>query len=249
MVLGEHCVFFRVRVIHYIQKKIYKDPRASSLMALFISSENQRILWDMIHRNKNIGVMHDRQKEEWFKSIIGQSYQSILAKYGQNISREQVMSLNREVLQTMMGQLQQFAVQQQAPPQMSQQPGMRPDPKLNTYASELDSRQQQYTAMAQKPAPPEVNFREQEDTAITNMEELIEKQRREREEEILKFAPPPPSKDAFKQTMASGNPGMDFSGGIAAASITSSVDSGRITALEARVAELEKIVASIQESL
>ena len=46
--------------------------------------------------------------------------------------------------------------------------------------------------MLDKPTPDSVNFREKvDDQAISNMEELIEQHRRQREKELAEFAPPP----------------------------------------------------------
>jgi len=69
------------------------------------------------------------------------------------------------------------------------QPGLNSG---NTMESQFQVRQQEYTQMLDKPTPDSVNFREKvDDQAISNMEELIEQHRRQREKELAEFAPPP----------------------------------------------------------
>jgi len=62
--------------------------------------------------------------------------------------------------------------------------------KQEVYNSAFEQRQQQYEQLFAKPPAPEVNFSEKlDDAPISNMDELIEKHKREREEELNKYAP------------------------------------------------------------
>ena len=57
--------------------------------------------------------------------------------------------------------------------------------KKNEFQEQFSNRQKEYETMFQKPLPKEINFSEQmEDGVITNMEELIQKEKRQREMEI-----------------------------------------------------------------
>jgi hypothetical protein len=57
--------------------------------------------------------------------------------------------------------------------------------KKDEFQEQFSNRQKDYETMFQKPIPKEINFSEQmEEGAITNMEELIQKQKRQREMEI-----------------------------------------------------------------
>lgn len=69
----------------------------------------------------------------------------------------------------------------------------RMDSKENTYTSQYEIRQKEYENMFAKPVPqvdPKLNDNIK-DEAITNMEELIEQHRRQREEELRMVQPPP----------------------------------------------------------
>lgn len=57
--------------------------------------------------------------------------------------------------------------------------------KKNEFQEQFSNRQKEYETMFQKPLPKEINFSEDlDDGVITNMEELIQKQKRQREMEI-----------------------------------------------------------------
>jgi hypothetical protein len=57
--------------------------------------------------------------------------------------------------------------------------------KKNEFQEQFSNRQKEYETMFQKPLPKEINFSEtMEDGVITNMEELIQKEKRQREMEI-----------------------------------------------------------------
>jgi len=70
--------------------------------------------------------------------------------------------------------------------------------KKNEFQEQFSNRQKEYEVMFQKPLPKEINFSEQmDDGIITNMEELIQQQKRQREMEISEqftvgIAPPVP---------------------------------------------------------
>jgi hypothetical protein len=63
--------------------------------------------------------------------------------------------------------------------------------KINKFNEEYGNRQREFDFLLAKPAPPtEINFKEEiNDEPITNIDELIEKHRMEREREIRSFAP------------------------------------------------------------
>lgn len=69
----------------------------------------------------------------------------------------------------------------------------RVDKKQDQIHQQFTARQNEYTSMFNKPTPPEVNFREtEEDTAISNMDELIRQHMAQREFELKQYAPPMP---------------------------------------------------------
>jgi MinD-like ATPase involved in chromosome partitioning or flagellar assembly len=71
-----------------------------------------------------------------------------------------------------------------------------PQTRMNMYADQFNTRQQEYTNMGKPPAPPIANFSEKvEDEAITNMDELLQQQIKQREYDVamVKPTPPPPA--------------------------------------------------------
>ena len=63
---------------------------------------------------------------------------------------------------------------------------------LSTYNEQFNARQQEYTNMLKPPTQPIPNFGEKlDDDVITNMDELLEQQKKQREYDISQVIPPP----------------------------------------------------------
>jgi hypothetical protein len=86
--------------------------------------------------------------------------------------------------------------------------------KKDEFQEQFSNRQKDYETMFQKPIPKEINFAEQmEEGVITNMEELIQRQKRQREMEIspqftvgvappaLPIPPPPPQVETLTKRL------------------------------------------------
>jgi hypothetical protein len=152
-------------------------------MALFIASENQQLLYEMIHKTPNFYQVFPEgssidEKNDWFRGIIKQFYQQITG----NISREQLKLLNRTVLGHMVGLLQEKL--------------NKPKPMFTQlkreHAPEYESQELQYRSLFEVPKPKAIDFSEKlEDEAITNMSELIENHKKMREQELKQYAPLP----------------------------------------------------------
>ena len=183
-------------------------------MALFIHAENQKLLWETINKsplilqNPSFNANPD-QKSEWFREIVKQVYYSIPASATRVLSRDELQQYNRTAITAMLGSLQ-GSNRSAVPPSPSatypnnpvgQQPGVRAAPvsilkepmtefsrntvKKNEFQEQFSNRQKEYETMFQKTLPKEINFSEQmDDGIITNMEELIQQQKRQREMEI-----------------------------------------------------------------
>lgn len=64
--------------------------------------------------------------------------------------------------------------------------------RQDQYNKQFIERQQNYNSMLEKKPPAAVDFRDKvSDSVITNMDELILKHKRDRDEELKKYAPPP----------------------------------------------------------
>jgi hypothetical protein len=151
-------------------------------MSLFISTENQNLLYGMIHKTPEINVFSIvEDKNQWFRSII----ERFSTQLPPAITRDKLKEVNREVLSFMMNSLRSLSNNQKAvvPPQM-------PEQRLLKREQPIEPRE--YTTFYDLPKPKIIDFSEKiEDPVITNMEELIEQQKRMRERELQEYAPPP----------------------------------------------------------
>ena len=182
-------------------------------MTQFLERTNQTLLWEMIHRHEHLNNVFEteQQKQEWFKHNISKRY-DVLNREQTPISREQLSSINKEVLSNMWVEIQNLYTEQktrtnthmnsQTQPQTQQQPhtnGLestysRSSPKQDSYNTNFENRQQEYNNLFQRPVPTDVDFTEKtHDDAITNMDELIEQAKRERQQEYTQYSPPAPS--------------------------------------------------------
>jgi hypothetical protein len=70
------------------------------------------------------------------------------------------------------------------------------------YTDQFNARQQEYTNMTKPPAPPIANFTEKlEEEPITNMDELLQQQIKQREYDVSQARPPPPLTTLPNQTV------------------------------------------------
>jgi hypothetical protein len=179
-------------------------------MALYVHPENQTLLWETINKSPIVQQVFDRrenEKAEWFRGIVKQVYSSILPT-GRVLSRDELQHHNRATIGMLLAGVGGGArVLPGGPPVPINYPvghpgnsiGGKPvsilkEPltefsrntaKKNEFQEQFSSRQKEYETMFQKPLPKEINFSEQmEDGVITNMEELIQKEKRQREMEI-----------------------------------------------------------------
>lgn len=148
-------------------------------MSLFISTENQQLLYGMIHKTTEINVFSNTEyKNKWFRSII----ERFSSQLPPTITRDRLKEVNREVLAFMMTSLRSLSNEKNAvtnPPQ-----------RLLKREQTIEPRE--YTTFYDIPKPKVIDFSEKiEDPVITNMEELIEQQKRMRERELQEYAPPP----------------------------------------------------------
>lgn len=166
-------------------------------MALFIEKNNQTLLWEMIHKNQQINYVFDNEqnKQEWFKQHISTQYDTIRTK---NLSREDLASINKTTLSQMWTQLQTMNTEKTTRNNTYmntmnlESTYSRNVPKQDSYNSEFENRQKEYNSLFERPVPKEIDFSEKlDDEAITNMNELIERAKREREQEMVSYAPPP----------------------------------------------------------
>jgi hypothetical protein len=158
-------------------------------MALFIQPDNQNILWEMVNRIPLCNTVFpisgngSQVKEQWFREIIQECYYSI----PQNITRNELYKINRDVLSRMMKSLVSLSSINTA--NIIEGGGnnrLVNRGELNKQQTDFVS---QYNSMFEIKKPKPIDFSEKiDDDVITNMSELIENQRKMRELEIQEFS-------------------------------------------------------------
>jgi len=164
-------------------------------MSLFIHPENQNILWEMVNKIPlcntvfPYGSGSQNEKQNWFKRIIENFYRRIPP----NISRNDLYQINRDVLSAMMKSLGELSLAKQNT--IDRGIFSRLDmntSSIDTKKTDYEMRQAQYTNMFEIRKPKAIDFSEKlDDDVISNMDELIENQRKIRELDLQQFAPKP----------------------------------------------------------
>lgn len=182
-------------------------------MSLYIHPENQELLWNIINKNSQIQQYFysysPNAKENWFKQIISSFY-----KENRNtiFSQEQLLDINKNTILYMINDvkrniqykeeqkkqevLSQQSYQKQSYPENFNTDYLKPysvtENKEDKFTEQFQQYQNNYNSMFDKKAPESVDFREKiNDPQISNMDELIKKHLRERDEELKRYAPPP----------------------------------------------------------
>jgi hypothetical protein len=182
--------------------------------SLFLDKNNQQLLWEMIHKSPLISQVFSpepssqKQKEQWFTNMIKEIHQRNPIIH----SREQLMILNRSTLQYFMQSLQQLIARpkkvsfhddvtassptsyrqtqtQDSTYSLTSQYSRNQPIPASRQEDAFQERKRQYDSMLEKNTPPDVQFTEKEDSVISNMDELLEQQRKLRELDIQ--IPPP----------------------------------------------------------
>jgi hypothetical protein len=153
-------------------------------MSQFISNDNQTLLYEMIHKDPAIHTAFANnleQKNRWFRSVIERFYKDL----PKNITREELKGINRQVLAFMIRSLNDLS---------RKNTSVTYNTLKREQAPDYDTVQKQYNSMFETPKPTSVDFGEKvEDTAITNMDELIERHKKQREIELQEYKPAPTS--------------------------------------------------------
>jgi hypothetical protein len=155
-------------------------------MSLFISQENQNLLYEMINKTPEINQVFSNvdEKNRWFRRMIELQYDQL----PKNITREVLLATNRQILSSMVTYL-----RSAKPPLVNI---MKRDNNAN-----IEQIQSQYKSMFEVPKPQTIDFSEKmDDDVITNMAELIENQKKMRERELQEYSPPPPSQNSSQNS-------------------------------------------------
>lgn len=166
-------------------------------MALFIHPENQKIIWETIHRHSSIDSIHPSVRTDWFKSVVKKMYEMIPKRwFHQKMTTEQLNTINQATIKYMINDLKPVILQQT--PQYTQQQSQQQFPQNNNSVfSENKSqstnmiqerfieKQKEMESLLNTKAPSQINFKIDEiDEPISNMEELLKQQMSQRELDI-----------------------------------------------------------------
>jgi hypothetical protein len=165
-------------------------------MSLYISSENQSILWNAISKS-TIFQQSVPNKEHWFKAVIGHFYDEV---QDTTIDKLALKDMNRRTIIYMLDEL---AKMNEISNRVEVEPKQRSGQLIQIY--EGPSRepktpislveQDNYENMYKLKPPAEIDFKEPLlDEPIANMDELIKSHIQERELELAKYTPQPPIK-------------------------------------------------------
>jgi hypothetical protein len=161
-------------------------------MSLYITKDNQDLLWNVIHKNesmkKKLETLQVEQKIKWFQQIIEKFYRENETKV---IDKQALVLMNKQTISHMIKDLKEnnYSINVNkiddnvAPLEMNNlqeidTPPVIKDNKQEVYLSEFEKRQQEYNSMMKKKVPETIDFSEstEGDQVITNMEELIKQQ-------------------------------------------------------------------------
>lgn len=165
-------------------------------MSLFVHPENQKILWNIINGNPFIIRYFETkppiEKENWFKKSIEEFYIRIQGQ-GKEINPQELNNLNKEFLTNMIQSVHiqnpQFTAHNSSNIQNHESmhhsintPPVINDSKEEIFNKQFQMRQQEYDNMLKRKIPEEIDFREVSKDENKDINELLERERRERQE-------------------------------------------------------------------
>lgn len=167
-------------------------------MNTYIHPDNQKLLWTTIHSVPIIANLPNEFKTKWFKEIVKMFYE----KNPHIRDKAMLQHVNKQTVQYMIQNAKTLLATQTPNPNPPSVGGITSeftryemDSKKNTewYNKAFAERQKEYETMHAKPLAPEVNFAiRMDDAPLSNMEELIEKYKQERENDMKPFPSPTP---------------------------------------------------------
>jgi hypothetical protein len=150
-------------------------------MSSYIAASNQEMLWRTILKNPLFGrTLSQEQQPIWFREIIGNFYSETTNKI---LNNNELLELNKSTLRYMVNKLK----EQTSQPEIGEPINDRIQPQSASYQSDYDNLQTNYNNMHQRNVPQEPDFKEQiDDEKITNMDELLQQQLKDRELDTVK---------------------------------------------------------------
>ena len=168
-------------------------------MSLFISNKNQELLWKVINNNSYINEMDLSLKIEWFKQTIGIFFdmyreKKLNKKDLKKINKDFVERISKDVKYMIELKEKEEKILLEREKEIEKEKERQNEFVLETLSERLapqsdeinkkyNERQENYNDLLNKKVPDEIDFSENmNDNKIKDMEELLEKERRQREE-------------------------------------------------------------------
>lgn len=174
-------------------------------MSLFVTPQNQKLLWDIIQTNSLVNSYFSTQrsitKEQWFRSIIEQFY---IPYKGVSLTNQQLHEINKTTISYMINSIHQMnknntmrteqLPQYQQPVQNTQgqiqTPPIIENNREQIYKSEFERKKEEYDSMTRKDVPKPIQFQESNnDEPISDMDSLIKQHMDDREKSIQSLQP------------------------------------------------------------
>ena len=163
-------------------------------MTLFISNKNQELLWKVINKNEKVHEMDIEFKTEWFKQNIEIFFDMYKDK---KIKKKDVQKINKEFMNKIAtdikyiisweekkkDEIKKIKEQEESNINFLESVDDRMIPKSETLNNEYENRQLEYNDLLNNKPPDQIDFSEKfEEEKITDIEELMEKERMQRQE-------------------------------------------------------------------
>lgn len=163
-------------------------------MTLFISNKNQELLWKVINKNEKVYEMEIEFKTEWFKQNIEIFFDMYKDK---KIKKKDVQKINKEFMNKIAtdikyiisweekkkDEIKKIKEQEESNINFLESVDDRMIPKSETLNNEYENRQLEYNDLLNNKPPDQIDFSEKfEEEKITDIEELMEKERQQRQE-------------------------------------------------------------------
>lgn len=174
-------------------------------MSLFVTRDNQTLLWNIVNKNQKINNIfneNEDEKQEWFKGIIREFHQSGNDVY----NMVQLKDLNKHVLQYMSQDVKNRLYHIQSQEQSQEQYNIsstQGDTQQNItdhtqYSNETkyndmsdyERREQEYRKLLEKPQPKEINFSDTNNESGSMSSREMESKIKERENDSVSINNP-----------------------------------------------------------
>ena len=175
-------------------------------MSLYVVSENQELLWNVISKNSYIQTFFSKYnpdtKVNWFKTIVSKFYDQYR---NQKLTVNDLNRVNKETISYMIQNIREQTNTSSNPTSPINDtnavqpvnsyaintPPIVTNNRQELYANQFEQRQSEYAAMTKRNIPDDVNFTENnDDGVIENMDTLVQQQLKQREYDMNNIPPP-----------------------------------------------------------